>query len=166
MPRPARRAKSRRAGYDQHHVNHLLRGVYLHHGCGFATIPPDANGDCTDFDAMRKAWELMRADLLAKWIREKPGTRPYAWWKFDAPERRQRTDNVVHPFDDRVRRRHVEEVGRKNPVFRRVAYELFYGKPRCLCVKDDFTAQYESETTYLYRLNLLTDAERKELFHE
>lgn len=163
MPRVTRRAKRRSAGYDEHHVGHLLRGVYLCPGHGFATKPRDHSGDFTDYDAMRAAWEILRGELLPAWIAEHPGSRPFAWWKFDAPERRQRTDNVVHPFDDRIRRKHVEDAARMNPSFRETAYKLFFGRPCCLCVRDDFEAQYESELQYLDRLGLLTDAERKEL---
>jgi hypothetical protein len=153
----------RRAGYDDQHISHLLRGTYLHPGCGFATKPPDHSGDCTDYDAMRRAWDELRHDLLPAFIAEHPGTRPYAWWVFDAPERRQRTDGVVHPFDDRKRRQHVENVARKYPAFRETAYKLHRGRPRCLCVPDDFAAQYESELQYLDRLDLLTPEERAEL---
>ena len=67
---------------------------------------------------------------------------------------------MVHPFDDVVRRRHVEDVAKRHPAFRETAYKLFYGKPGCLCVLDDFEAQYETETAYLHRLNLLTAAEK------
>lgn len=36
-------------------------------------------------DRLRTDWLAMRDDLLAAWIREAPGTRPWAWWEFDAP---------------------------------------------------------------------------------
>ena len=32
-----------------------------------------------DHDAMRRAWDDLRDELLSDWIRERPGTRPYAW---------------------------------------------------------------------------------------
>lgn len=35
--------------------------------------------------ALRKVWEEVKERLLAEWIRERPGTRPLAWWMFDAP---------------------------------------------------------------------------------
>ena len=164
MPRVNRKAKRRSAGYTEDHVHHLLHGTYLCPGHAFATNPRSHSGDYTDFDAMRIGWNILRAELLPRWIAEHPGHRPYAWWVFDAPERRQRTDNVVHPFDDRVRRQHVEDAALRHPEFRQTAYKLFYGKPGCLCVRDDFDAEYESETAYLHRLNLLTDAELAELF--
>jgi hypothetical protein len=37
--------------------------------------------------AARELWNEIKATELAKWIKERPGTRPFAWWEFDAPER-------------------------------------------------------------------------------
>jgi hypothetical protein len=163
MPRVSRRSKRRRAGYDQEHINHLLIGVYLCPGHGFATKPRDHAGDFTDWDAMRRAWLELRHELLPAFIAEHPFQRPYAWWVFEAPERRRRTDGVVHPFDDRVRRQQVENTARTNPNFRETAYRLYYGRPSCLFMPDDFAAKYESQLEYLQRLNLLTEVERREL---
>jgi hypothetical protein len=137
-----------------------LHGTYLHPGRGFSTIHRGPGGDFTDYDALRAGWEILRGELLPKWIAEHPGTRPYAWWLFDAPERRQRTDGVQHPFDNRVRRQRIEAAGEG---LKKTGYELYYGRPRALVVKDDFEAEYESEMAYLMRLDLLTDAERREL---
>ncbi|HXH05749.1 MAG TPA: hypothetical protein VNI83_04075 [Vicinamibacterales bacterium] len=36
------------------------------------------------FDA-RRLWREWGEAILAAWIRERPGTRPWAWWQFDAP---------------------------------------------------------------------------------
>jgi hypothetical protein len=33
-------------------------------------------------------WGLCRADILKNWIKEKPCSRPFAFWRFDAPEPR------------------------------------------------------------------------------
>lgn len=30
-------------------------------------------------------WPMLREEILGNWIRENPGTRPAAWWRFDAP---------------------------------------------------------------------------------
>lgn len=34
-------------------------------------------------------WEDVRDELLPQWIREHPGTRPFAWWRDEAPEPRR-----------------------------------------------------------------------------
>lgn len=35
--------------------------------------------------SLEEAWESSRGMILPTWIRERPGTRPWAWWAFDAP---------------------------------------------------------------------------------
>ena len=43
-----------------------------------------------DEDLARKAWEANEGAILEDWIREHPGTRPFAWWRWSAPEPRRR----------------------------------------------------------------------------
>lgn len=38
--------------------------------------------------AAREMWNEKRDALMASWVQERPGTRPWAWWTFDAPEDR------------------------------------------------------------------------------
>jgi hypothetical protein len=160
MPRVSRRSKRRTAGYTDQHIQQLLTGVTLSCMSGFGAIHKGIG----DEGGMRAAWNELRDQLMPQWIAEHPGTRPYAWWKFDLPERRRRTDGVIHPFDDPVRNTEVELRAAQHPQFREFAFDLFYGKPRCLFTQDDFGATYEGELAYLDRLNLLTPEERKELF--
>jgi hypothetical protein len=159
MARVNRRAKKRRDGYDEQHISQLLRGVALSPGCGFRT-----HGHESDFDAMREGWEALRDTLLPEFIAEHPGERPYAWWKFDAPEPRQRIDADQHPFDNPDRQCRVELMAIDNPSFRDTAYETFYGRPRALVIEDDFAAKFEGELAYLDRLGLLTAYEKTELY--
>jgi hypothetical protein len=37
----------------------------------------------------RAVWTEVRAELLSEWITDAPGTRPWAWWEFDAPRWRR-----------------------------------------------------------------------------
>lgn len=160
MPRVRRRAKRRRTGYTDAHVYQLLSG---HDFFGSAFGRDDLVSRC-DLGAMREAWRELRAGLLADWIAEHPGTRPYAWWTFDAPERRRRIDGQPHPFDNAERIAKVEHWRRDYPdVAGREACKLYYGMPVCLMTRDDFDAEYESEADYLDRLGLLTDNERAAL---
>ena len=48
----------------------------------------DAFGRNPNLRLMREAWEKHRENILTQWIAANPGTRPWAWWKFDAPEPR------------------------------------------------------------------------------
>lgn len=42
-----------------------------------------------DEESVRALWEPLRADFLSGHIKREPGTRPWAWWAFDAPESRK-----------------------------------------------------------------------------
>jgi len=42
----------------------------------------------------REMWAEIKDAELARWIKERPGTRPYGWWEFDAPERVSCVDPV------------------------------------------------------------------------
>jgi hypothetical protein len=42
----------------------------------------------------RQLWAAHGAEVLRGWIVENPGTRPSCWWRFDAPEHRQRVGGV------------------------------------------------------------------------
>lgn len=43
------------------------------------------------------AWRRIRESVLETWTRERPGTRPFAWWKFDAPGPRERLGGIGTP---------------------------------------------------------------------
>lgn len=45
-------------------------------------------------DDLREIWKKIRDEILADWVIEFPGTRPSAWWKWDAPEPRQRIGGI------------------------------------------------------------------------
>ena len=93
-----------------------------------------------DDEAWRKeAWETHRATVMER-HREKFGlfTRPWAWWRFDAPKPRRRRTGPYAP-------------GSSNWLSRG-------GLPSGADPED-----YEAERAYLERLNLLTDAERDAL---
>ena len=45
----------------------------LEHGHGFFT-------EYKTIEDMQAAWDAVGEELLAAWIEENPGTRPYAWW--------------------------------------------------------------------------------------
>ncbi|MFH1419620.1 MAG: hypothetical protein ABII12_15195 [Planctomycetota bacterium] len=161
MTRVLRRPKRRRAGYGESHIRQLLTGFDF-----FGDAFGREDRGTLDLHAMREGWELLRDELLPKWIEEHPGTRPAAWWLFDSPQRRRRTDSKPHPFANPERRARVEEWRRDHPdVAARDAYRLWFGKPACLIVLDDFDAAYEPERTYLERLGLLTEDEQAAILY-
>lgn len=156
MSRVNRRPKKRTSGYTIHDVFLLKWGHDFAFGDGIG-------GDLEDIAA---AWEIFRDEILVDWLHETPrhgsggpGTRPWAWWKFDAPEFRRRP-NGVHPFDNPERQAVIVEREKAYPDFRRQAMKTYFGVPSCLCCPDDFQAEYETEREYLTRLNFLMECEK------
>jgi hypothetical protein len=39
-----------------------------------------------EVERARRIWDAVKPDLLRRWRREYPGTRPWAWWHFESPE--------------------------------------------------------------------------------
>jgi hypothetical protein len=102
-----------------------------------------------NFSAVRALWTEYGASLLARWLIEHPGERPYAWWLIDAPEPRQCLDDPG---------RHVWPVARWP--------EYMWRQRRGIPLLDQighFTVTFESQAAYLDRLGLLGAAERLEL---
>jgi hypothetical protein len=90
------------------------------------------------------------------WIREKPGMRPWAWWAYEAPGRRERTDGGVHPFDNKDRT--LKVAASDNQEFWRKAYSLFWGYPGAHIMpfdRDIKASCFEQDWEYLVRHNLL-----------
>lgn len=144
------------ANYTRHHLRELLRG-----SCFF----PDV-GFRGNVEAMHRAWRAVRGEVLRQWTQAHPGTRPHAWWRFDAVERRQRIDGKPHPFDNPERQALVDKIAAQpgtSPTYGAAMYALSWGKPCSLCLRDDFAAVYETERQYLERLDLLTADERAAL---
>ncbi|MBI68519.1 MAG: hypothetical protein CMJ38_00550 [Phycisphaerae bacterium] len=134
MPRKVRR-KRRTNKYNEWHLHQLATGH-----CYVAGVAFD-----DDMEAMKEAWEQLQEPFMEVWKVEYAGSRPYAWWMFEAPESRLRIDGKQHPFD--------------NPE--RKDKRLYYGKPRIMIGKDDFMAEYEGELKYLLRLGLIEADEVK-----
>lgn len=154
MPRVSRRPHRRRSGYRVEHLQVLRHG----HNYRYWGLP-----EFDDLGERRKAWKTFGEEILHDWIRRDPPdggplTRPWAWWAFDAPERRRRIDGV-HPFDNPERDALIERYyaeHQREPLFR-----LWYGCPASLVIADDFGARYESQCDYLARLGLLLPGERE-----
>jgi hypothetical protein len=81
-----KRKRLSRTGYTDEQKQVLLTGEDLFCDAFPGTHPERDNYN----DVIRPAWDDLRAELLPAFIRENPGRRPWAWWQFDAPERRSR----------------------------------------------------------------------------
>lgn len=131
MPR-ARKAGPRRR-HDPTAELGRLEWHYLKHGSSWA---PELGGFTRD--EARQMWEVYRDEIMADWIAENPGTRPRAWWWWDAPEMREQTKGDPPSY----------------PEWTTLNY---YGKPSVLIPG----VEYETQLAYLIRLNLLTDSEQQ-----
>jgi len=94
-----------------------------------------------DDEQLRGLWEAYGHQLLADWILEHPGTRPWAWWKYSAPaEPRRRIGGIGTP--------------RRGSPF-------WFGKPGQF--EGDYVVAnpptWEPEVEYLRRHGLLTPSE-------
>jgi hypothetical protein len=101
----------------------------------------------------QQLWNDHRAAVLDEWRDEHPGTRPWAWWAWDASEPRRAVAGaelllpVSEPHD-------WEWVWREN-----------FGVPAFLQVRPPSARdpRIETQATYLARLDLLTTEERAAL---
>lgn len=113
-------------------------------------------------------WEKMREEILAEYISQHPGTRPWAWWHFEAPEPRRMVGDP-------------KEVGLEpddSPPDRSYKWKLYFGMPRNFrfltkCIVSGFglnsendarfESLFETQAAYLERLGLLMPEERRTL---
>jgi hypothetical protein len=130
-------------------------------------------------EGIKGAWTDLRDDVLAQWQREQPGTRPWGWWCFDAPEPERRrvggTGEILGTPD-------LEFGIPRLWSFTQPWHVEYYNgrsiqpKDRCHwnqdCVEGYFTKaahdpvdppRYESQAQFLHRHGLLTDVERRHL---
>src|SRR5829696_9844388 len=47
------------------------------------------NYDQRNFNYTEKRWHVVKDDVMAAWIEQHPGSRPGAWWRFEALEPRK-----------------------------------------------------------------------------
>jgi len=100
-------------------------------------------GSRGDTELLREAWEVTRDVILPEWTAERPGTRPFAWWKFDHKQERP----IVNEWPGFVR-----------DGFTRHGFldtDLHSGRGE--------RPMQEPECDYLDRNGLLTNAERRAL---
>ena len=119
------------------------------------------DGYMDDTERMRADWQRHRDELLSEWITSHPGSRPFGWWAFDAPERRETSDGSDHPFDRPERQERCAVWHAQHPAMNHPErfVELFFGVP--VIVAGEGHVRYETQRHYLARLNLLTEDEQQ-----
>jgi hypothetical protein len=109
--------------------------------------PDDATGHEVYFELRflgRRLWDEHRDELLAGWIAERPGTRPYAWFEYDLPHGAER--------------RKVAGSGEQSAVW--FQHEAFYALADC---DPADPPQIESMAVFLRRLGLLVPGEERRI---
>jgi hypothetical protein len=128
---------------------------------GERTTPDAAGADALWIEHHRlpALWAEHQAALLEAWIDAHPGTRPWGWWRWEAPEPRRvlRNADCVHLQPDEAR-----PPGRPwstDPAWRtgtaRWSGEGGFGIPAHAPL-GHYTLTVEAEAAYLDRLGLLT----------
>ncbi len=110
-------------------------------------------------------WREYSAEILARWIAERPGTRPSLWWKFEAPRAPRGSLRGMLVGDDLPQPR-LQVGGSGRPANEVLAYcpRMSFGVPTTWAdVEPGNPPLVESEAAYLERMGLLTAAERDRL---
>ncbi len=160
--RGEKRSRAIRSFLSERQVAYLLTGVGV-------------RGDATlyfwkiDDEKILAAWKTVGPDLVAEHVRKFPGTRPWGWWKFDAPERRLRVGGTG------TERREVFKGWKgaldfgvpKNVLNwineRDVSIYLRQGRIVGKAFDENDPPTFESEATFLRRLGLFLKGEEKRI---
>ncbi len=107
---------------------------------------------CNGPEGYKKAWEKHRTKIMSLMGRDPgfpAGSRPAAWWRFDAPEQRRQLSGPAPMPADHQGSRYQFNQGL-----------LAKGIPTCwVNMQDADSAVFETEYEYLERLNLLLPGE-------
>jgi hypothetical protein len=115
-------------------------------------------------ETLRSAWNAAREWLVAEWIRQFPGTRPWAWWRYDSPEPRRRVGGVGDVFSPNKLEFGLETdwvTPSMASFYRRHARD--FGPFDKVPIDSNDPPRFESESAFLDRYNLLTADERQRL---
>lgn len=110
----------------------------------------------------KNLWTEQRDKILESWIREHPCSRPWAWWKFDAPEPRRRIGGVGTPSHEVLSVAPCYEFGLPTGWIGEFE-ERHFENCKGLGINVNDPPIFESQATYLNRHGLLTESEKKYL---
>ena len=103
-------------------------------------------------DELKATWESCWSVILRGFIRDKPGRRPWPWWKFDSPENRLKLSGQGLADHEK---------------YKSIRPSFFIGIPKYFSdIDENDPLLYESEAAFLKRENLLSKAEEARLTAE
>jgi hypothetical protein len=113
----------------------------------------------------KRMWKKYRDFILTDWIQNRPGSRPWAWWRFDAPRWQKSFNGAFFEGVLPEPRKQVSGDGvieyEKYPA---IVPRFKFGVP---CdwyeVDNDDPPMFEAESTYLQRHGLMSKSEEKRL---
>jgi hypothetical protein len=104
-----------------------------------------------DEESQRALWDELKDNIFAAHIKRSPGSRPWAWWKWEAPEMRHVVGLDCDIVGDETDRLPAFE----DPNLPERFKQNYFGKPNTY---DGFL--YESEFDFLKRLHSLLPDEK------
>jgi hypothetical protein len=158
---------------DTHILEYLRTGTFDAERCGVSKFT------IIDDDQAQKVWRENGKFIVKDWIKTAPGTRPYGFWEFEAPEQRKRLGGVGDPEWEHLSGAEIYDKGIPAKWVDAWDVDYYNGRARTVDGKPfkyelatykegDFTGKaidpkappvYESEATYLTRLGLLLPGE-------
>jgi len=80
-----------------------------------------------DPDVIKRMWKTYQKELLSAWISEHPCSRPFSWWRYNAPT--EPVPGWEHRHFDAPQRRRLGGVGSPSHEFLSIAPHFSYGIP-------------------------------------
>lgn len=116
-------------------------------------------------ETVLSAWEDLREELLPGWILEHPGTRPWGWWKHDAPKAKAPEIPKWHLSEMVEPRKQLGGTGAPSwekypailPYYTRAIPDSWEG------IDPDDPPSVESEAAYLRRHKMFLPGEEKRI---
>jgi hypothetical protein len=127
----------------------------------YGELSPEANRFLNNFpDRIKAAWEKIGDSVTKDFIKQHPCRRPWAWWRFDAPQPRQRIGGTGKSTHESMNFAPGFSFGLPTSWTKLIDVELKLAKKNDLIDPDD-PPTFESQASYLQRHNLLAPEEIK-----
>jgi len=122
----------------------------------------DEPHDDPEWYVPREVWDAHRDDVLRLWVGRNPGTRPDHWWRYDAPELRQRLGGTGQTMQDVFPAMTPTYQWGLPAMWITREYAFKCGEPKLVKAAIDASdpPRFESQAAYLARLSLFFEGER------